>query len=107
MRACAQHAGCRLQVFYQEAFEELGKDQVYFVFADDVHLARKMMAPIKAAGYQVRFIEENVIMSLRREFLRSFLGCFRRSGPACGDNVCVCNKHMGLILFVPGEATHL
>ena len=54
-------------MFYQEAFDDLGKNQVYFVFADNIELARRMMAPLKAAGYQLRFIEENVIMSLRRE----------------------------------------
>ena len=66
------------------------------MFADDVQLARKMMAPIKAAGYQVRFIDENVIMSLRREFLRFFSRVF-----GAGATLCVCTIHLGLILFVP------
>lgn len=53
------------KVFIQTAFERLGKNKLFLVFADDPFRARRELQPVEKAGYNLIYIDENSVMSLK------------------------------------------
>jgi hypothetical protein len=53
------------KIFMQSAFERLGKDKNFLVFADDPVRARQALAPVASAGYALTYIDDNSVMSLK------------------------------------------